>query len=208
MAPDQTGRLRVLHVKFTDKEGGKSFIRRIRRKKKTLAVHALWDITVEALKWAIERRPESPNDHLLLNQNGNPLWRLTKGGNRSQDIPNMWHRLLDRIKNKDIREFRRLPFNSLRDTSGDFVRRIAGGEGVASLHLAHKHQTSDENLGRYTNPLTRRHAKTLLKLEKRIASIFTGVETPFPVEMKKMQSEGQVPNISVGQIRQIRKLYA
>jgi hypothetical protein len=203
---DQAGRLCVHHIKFSDKDGGITFIRRIRRKKKTLSVHALWGITVQGLKWAIARRPESQYENLLLNQKGNPLWRLTKGSNRSQDIPNIWSRLLDRVQ-KDVPEFRRLPFNSLRDTSGNFVRRIAGGE-TASLHLAHKHQTSDENLRRYTNPMTRRHTKALLKLETKLARIFADVAVPYPVEMKTVQSEGQVPNISVGKIRQIRKMYA
>lgn len=202
---DQAGRLRVHHVKFADTDGGITFIRRIRRKKRTLSVHALWAVTVKALKWAIERRPVCDLDHVLLNQEGHPLWRLTKGSNRSQDIPNMWNRLLDRVE-KDKEGFRRLPFNSLRDTSGDFVRRIAGGE-VASLHLAHKHQTRDENLRRYTNPLTRRHTKALLKLEAKLESIFSDVRDPFPVDMKRVQSEGQVPNISRGKIRRIQKLY-
>jgi len=200
---DQAGRLRVHHVKF--REGKTSYIRRIRRKKKTLSRHTLWAVTIEGLEWAIERRPESEHDHVLLNQNGNPLWRLTKGSNRAQDIPNLWNRLLNRVQ-KDHPDFRRLPFNSLRDTSGDFVRRIAGGE-IASLHLAHKHQTDDENLGRYTNPLRRRHTKALLKLEKKLASVFADVDDPFPAEMKKVQSEGQVPNISPGKIRRIRQLF-
>lgn len=203
---DQAGRLRVHHVKFTERDDGISFIRRIRRKKKTLSVHALWAVTAQGLRWAIARRPESQHDHVLLNQMGNPLWRLTKGSNRSQDIPNTWNRLLDRVQ-KDFPEFRRLPFNSLRDTSGDLVRQIAGGE-TASLHLAHKHQTDDENLRRYTNPMTRRHTKALFKLEEKLATIFSGVADPFPAEMKIVQSEGQVPNISVGTIRRIRKLYA
>jgi hypothetical protein len=202
---DQIGRLRIQHIKFAE-EGKISFIRRIRRKKKTLSLHALWAITAEGLKWAIARRPEAENDHVLLNQAGNPLWRLTKGGNRSQDIPNAWSRLLKRIQ-KDIPDFRRLPFNSLRDTSGDFIRRIAGGE-IASLHLAHKHQTGDENLGRYTNPLRRRHTKAILKLEEKMETVFDGVAEPFPASMDVVQSEGQVPNISLGTIRRIKSLYA
>ena len=203
---DQAGRLRIHHVKFRDTEDQISFIHRIRRKKKTLSVHALWGNTVEGLKWAIARRPESEHDHVLLNQNGNPYWRLTKGSNRAQDIPNIWSRLLNRIQ-KDDAEFRRLPFNSLRDTSGDFVRQLAGGE-TASLHLAHKHQTDDENLGRYTNPPRGRHDEALLLLEEKLASIFADVADPFPAEMKKIQSEGQVPNISLGKIRRIRKLFS
>lgn len=154
----------------------------------------------------MERRPSSDHDHVLLNQNGNPYWRLTKGSNRAQDIPNIWTRLLDRVR-KDHPEFRRLPFNSLRDTSGDFIRRIAGGE-IASLHLAHKHQTDDENLGRYTNPLRRRHTKAIKRLEEKLATAFADVADPFPVEMTKVQSEGQVPNISPGKIRRIRQLHA
>ncbi len=167
---DQAGRLRVSHVRISDI--GSSYIRRVRRKKKTRSIHILWEQTLNGVRWALKRR-ESQNhetDFLLLNDAGHPYWTKTKGGNRSQAIPNLWNRLLDRIQ-KDHPRFRRLPFNSLRDTSANMVRRI-GGEEIASLHLAHKHQSVDENLGRYTNPLRKRHFRVLRKLEKKLQQVF------------------------------------
>jgi len=65
-----------------------------------------------------------------------------------------------------------LPFNSLRDTSANMVRQLAGEE-VASLHLAHKHQSKDENLRRYTNPVRKPHFKALRRVERRLSAVFT-----------------------------------
>jgi hypothetical protein len=203
---DQAGRLRVGHLHFSPEPERQSFIRRIRRKKKTRSIHVLWKVTKQAIQWAMERRPTDTNsENLLLNKNGNPYWRQTKGGNRSQDIPNLWNRLLDRIQ-KDHPDFRRLPFNSLRDTSANFVRRISGEE-VASLHLAHKHQSKDENLGRYTNPTRRRHVKALLKLEQKFSKVFDAVVDPFPADQPKVQKQGG-SNLTLRQIRQIKNLGA
>lgn len=158
---DQIGRLRLSHLHL--KDDGHSYIRRIRRKKKTRSIHLLWRVTKDALNWALEQRNGDPSPILLLNERGKPYWYKTKGGNRSQQIPNAWYRLLDRIK-KDKAKFPRYGFNTLRDTSAQFVRDLAGEE-TASLHLAHKHQSRDENLGRYTNPARKRHFKALRKLE-------------------------------------------
>jgi hypothetical protein len=200
---DQSGRLMVSHLKFSVRPG-RSRIARVRRKKKTLAIHRMWQATEQALRWALERRPkDAPSDHLLLTAEGTPYWRKTKGGNRAQDIPNLWTAVLDRVT-KDFPNFRRLPFNSLRDTSSDRIRRIAGGE-IASVHLAHKHQTDDYLLGAYTNPLRKRHAKALAKLEAKYARIFLSVENPFPTEQPKITKDGG-PNISVGQSRRIQQL--
>ena len=140
-----------------------------------------------------------------MNQNGKPYWRQTKGGHRAQDIPKLWNRLLDRIQ-KDHPQFRRLSFNSLRDTSADFVRRLAGEE-IASLHLAHKHQSPDENLGRYTNPVRRKHVKALLRLEQKLASVFEAIPDLFPTEQEKVQLDGGA-NLSVRQIRKIDSLFS
>jgi len=41
------------------------------------------------------------------------------------------------------------------------------------LHLAHKHQSKDENLGRYTNPVRKRHFKALRRLERKLSAVFT-----------------------------------
>ena len=164
---DQTGRLRVNHLHL--KEDGHSYIRRIRRKKKTRSIHLLWRPTVDALKWALQQRKNNPSPILLLNESGGPYWYKTAKGDRSQQIPNAWYRLLARIK-KDHAKFPGYGFNSLRDTSAQMVRDLAGEE-TASLHLAHKHQSRDENLGRYTNPARKRHFRALRKLESKLQEV-------------------------------------
>src|SRR5262249_39545360 len=120
---DQAGRLRISHLHLANEEGKASYIRRIRRKKKILAITRLWSQTVQALQWALERRKgqKHEQDFLLLTENGLPYWRQTKGGNHSQLIPNLWQKLLDRVV-KDRPDFPRLPFNSLRDTSCNMIR--------------------------------------------------------------------------------------
>ena len=196
---DQAGRLRVRHLRFADEEGKRSFIKRTRRKKKTLSQHLLWRQTEQALRWAMDRRKKQnhPDDFLLLTDNLHPYWDKTKAGNRKQAIPNMWNRLLDRVS-KD-HKIRRLPFNSLRDTSATFIRNIAGGE-TASLHLAHKHQSKDENLRRYTNPLCRRHNKALRRLERMLQPVFDAAgPEPFATRQKYY--------IGLAKVKKIRELY-
>ena len=169
---DQAGRLRVGHLRMAESNEKRSYIKRIRRKKKTLSVHQLWHQTAGAMRWAAERREgqSSESEFLLLTDSGRPFWRQTTGGNRSQLIPNLWNRLLDRIR-KDHAEFPRLPFNSLRDTSANLVRQRAGEE-IALLHLAHKHQSRDENLRRYTHPTRKRHFRVLRWLERKLQEVF------------------------------------
>jgi hypothetical protein len=196
---DQAGRLRVSHLRLT--EGGPGFIRRIRRKKKTRSIHLLWRQTADALRWALARRRRQghESEFVLLTDTGRPYWSKTKGGNRSQLIPNLWGRLLGRVR-KDYPDFPRLPFNSLRDTSADLIRRI-GGEEIASLHLAHKHQSRDENLNRYTNPVRRRHFSALRKLERRLESVFAAAGAdPW--------SERRRTTIGLAKVRALQGLHA
>ncbi len=165
---DQLGRLRVSHLHLD--ENGKSYIRRIRRKKKTRSIHLLWQPTVDAIRSILKRRNPDALPILLLNDAGKPYWYKTKGGNRSQQIPNAWYRLLSRVRKHG--DFPHYGFNTLRDTSAQWVRDIAGEE-TASLHLAHKHQSRDENLRRYTNPARKRHFKALRHLERKLQDVFS-----------------------------------
>lgn len=167
---DQAGRLRIRHLHL---DGKLPHIRRIRNKKKTISIHLLWGQTADGLRWALERRrgQKVEDDILLLTEKGQPYWRKTKGGNRANAIPRLWADLLKRVRVDDP-SFPMLPFNSLRDTSADMVRQLAGEE-VASLHLAHKHQSKDENLGRYTNPVRKKHFKALRRLERKLSVVFT-----------------------------------
>jgi hypothetical protein len=166
---DQAGRLRIGHLHL---DGEVSHIRRIRRKKKTRSIHILWSQTADGLRWVLERRQRQKveGDILLLTEKAQPYWRKTKGGNRSNSIPRLWADLLKRVR-VDHPDFPLLPFNSLRDTSANMVRRLAGEE-IASLHLAHKHQSKDENLGRYTNPVRKKHFKALRVLERKLKAVF------------------------------------
>ena len=167
---DQAGRLRISHLYLSETKT--SYIRRVRRKKKTRSMHLLWKQTVEGLRWSLKRREgqKSESEFIILTDGGRPYWSKTKGGNRTQAIPRLWDRLLNRIQ-RDHPEFPRLPFNSLRDKSANMVRRL-GGEETASLHLAHKHQSKDENLNRYTNPVRKKHFNVLRKLEQKLQPIF------------------------------------
>ena len=172
---DQIGRLKIGEI---IEHNGVYYIRRIRKKRKVKGIHRLFVATVEGLKWAIRGRENDKDAHVLLNGNGNPLWRKTKGSNRCKDIPNAWYRLLDRLKVDEESdpdpEKRRLPrhgFNTLRDTSATMIEEIAGPE-IASIHLTHKHQTKDTNLRRYSNPRRKKLFKAQRILEKRLADVF------------------------------------
>lgn len=209
---DQAGRLRIGHLHLATKEDRHSFIKRVRRKKKTASIHILWKQTVEALQWALQRRESQTHEteFLLLTDNGRPYWSKTASGNRSQLIPNLWCRLLDRVQ-KDHTDFPRLPFNSLRDTSANMIRQMAGEE-TASLHLAHKHQSKDEHLRRYTHPVRKRHFKALLKLEMKLRLIFESAgPNPFADRQKNYIGRMKIKQIldlktngkSVGEIAKI-----
>jgi hypothetical protein len=125
---------------------------------------------LDGIKWAIGDRWQEKEAHVLINSKGNPLWRKTAGGNRSKDIPNAWYRLLDRVQ-QERPHFPRLGFNSLRDTSANMIRQIAGQE-VASIHLTHRHQSSDRNLRNYTNVPWKKVFQAQRVLEKRLAEMF------------------------------------
>lgn len=197
---DQAGRLRVSHLRVSESGEKRSYIRRIRRKKKTLSIHQLWHQTADALRWATERREgqASDNEFLLLTDSGRPFWRKTTGGHRSQLIPNLWNRLLDRVR-KDHPQFPRHPFNSLRDTSANMVRQRAGEE-IALLHLAHKHQSRDPNLRRYTHPTRKRHFRVLRWVERKLQEVFAAAgPDPWAARSKTY--------IGLAKIKEIRRLH-
>ena len=166
---DQAGRLKRQHLKPSEVEP--TYLRRIRRKKKTTSIHRLWSETAKGIQWVL---PRAGDEILLVTESGIPFWSQTKGGNRRQTIPNLWNRLLGRIRH-DHKGFRKLPFNSLRDTSGNEIRKIAGEE-TASLHLAHKHQSGDPNLRRYTNPVWKRLFRAHRRMERKFSTVWEGVD--------------------------------
>jgi integrase len=165
---DQIGRLRIGEI--VEKKGV-HFIMRVRRKQKVRGIHRLFAATVEGLRWAMKGREDQKSAYVLVNGKGRPLWRKTSGGNRSKDIPNAWNRLLDRVC-EDQPDFPRYGFNTLRDTSANMVRRLAGPE-IASVHLTHRHQSSDRNLRQYTNVPRKKLFKAHQRLERKLATVFT-----------------------------------
>ena len=184
---DQIGRLRIGEVQ---ERKGVYYIKRVRKKKKVKGIHRLFAVTVQGIQWATQGREDQGKAHVLLNGNGNPLWRKTKGGNRSKDIPNAWYRLLDRVQ-KDHPGFPRHGFNTLRDTSADMVRRIAGGE-VASMHLTHRHQSRDRNLRRYTNPPRSNLFKAQRILERKLSKAFVMDDSLWENRDHQYVTQGQI----------------
>lgn len=190
---DQIGRLKIGEVV---ERKGIYYIKRVRRKKKVKGFHRLFATTLEGIKWATKGREDQLTSYVLVNGKGQPLWRKTKGENRSQDIPNAWTRLLNRVC-KDHPDFPRHGFNTLRDTSSNLVRRIAGHE-MASLHLTHKHQSTDANLRRYTNAPRAKLFKAHRELERRLASVFQ-VENAW-----KERTHQYVTTLQIQQMKQLR----
>ena len=192
---DQIGTLRESRVHF--REGKRAYIRRIRTKRGTWSVHLLFEETEKMLRWASDHRQSTQTEspYLLVNGDGRPYWYLTKKKNRSSQIPAAWRRLLKRVK-KDFEEFRQLPFNSLRDTSSDMMEKM-GGSDFASLHLAHKHLSGDKSLRNYVNPNRKKHFKLIRRMERKLATIWEGVE---PLEIKPKNY------IGFAKIEEIKKL--
>ncbi len=175
MGADQIGRLTIdrCHLK---EDGKVSYIKSRRYKKDVMGLWRLFGSTKALIQWAIDSRPKTAaaKSHklLLVNSKGKGLYDRTDSGERSRQIANMWYRLLDRAAKK-APQFakggrKRLGFNSLRDTSAQMVRNMAGGE-LASIHLAHKHGTSDELLVNYTNPIFQQLKKVHRKMERKLA---------------------------------------
>lgn len=174
MGADQIGRLTIDRVVLRDDKPGHIKARRFKRD--VIGRWRLWRATERLIRWAIATRPTCSHNLLVVNRRGNPLYGKSKNGDRSRQIASAWHRLLDRIQKKQPK-FRRLGFNSLRDTSADFVRQIAKGE-LASIHLAHKHHTGDELLHCYTNPNFKRLAKVHRRIEEKLADVWAAVPDP------------------------------
>lgn len=187
---DQSGRLKISEVLLDQKP---PLISRIRRKKKVLGKHYLWEPTRLLLQWAAQQREklvnEESGDFLILKQTGKPFWRKTVGGNRARDIPNYWDRLIERIQ-EDNPAFPKVAFNSLRDTSVNRIRQIAGEE-IASIHATHKHSSPDENLRRYSNAPWEKVFLAQQELGSQLATVFAVVPDPTVVPMQAYVSLGK-----------------
>ena len=151
--------------------GQDSFIRRIRRKNKVYGEFLLWPETVESLRWLIERRQRLGNatkeSLLFVAENGEPMYKLTEGGNSGQQFPNLWYRIIASVPG-----VRKLSFGKLRKTAGDLIRNEAGGE-VSGVFLCHgKPVKTDELADVYTNRPWAKVFRAQQQVSERLQPIF------------------------------------
>jgi hypothetical protein len=191
------GQAEIATLQLTEIREG--HIKRLRYKSRVYGEWKLWPQTVQAIEWAMKRRPATNSPYLVLTRKGCPLAELTKGNNRNTKIANAWTTLLRRIR-KDDAGFRKLSFNKLRKTAGDLVRELADDE-TASMFLCHGQTVADDLLERYTNRKFGRvhHANDLMAAY--LAPMFAKSADPFPAVTRK-------PAISVGTTKRMRQLRA
>lgn len=160
-----------------------SFVKRIRRKNNVYGEYILFPQTVEAMQWALERRKKHPDFHdnavLLLNDNGMPYDRPTKGDHRNQQIPNGFINLVKRIREQHS-EFPRLSFGKLRKTASDLIRRFADGE-INAVFLCHGQPVATDNLADvYSNRPFGRVFEAIRKVQEYLQPVFDAAgPTPF-----------------------------
>ena len=139
--------------------------------------------TVQGIQWAIDLRQTRPNFRpdaaLFVNENGNPYDTPTASGNRNQQIPNSFGRLLRRIR-RNGHEIRGLSFGKLRKTAGDLIRRHSNGE-ISAVFLCHgKAVKSDALADCYTNRPFGRVFEAIRTVEDYLAPVFAAAgDNPF-----------------------------
>ncbi len=209
------------HADFVnfDFDGTESFIRRFRTKTEVFGEWCLWPLTVEGLKWALERRkrqtkivkgqgagtptPYSTDALLYLNDSGHSFTKRTEKGNSNNQITNAWNRLLKRVR-EDHPEFRKLPHEALRDTAANFIRGQFSGE-IAEVFLSHGAPIGSKSLVEcYTNKPFGRLFEALRWLEQKLQPVWDATpEKPFP-EKRKLGGGG----LSLKRRQMIKRLAA
>lgn len=121
--------------------------------------------------------PDSP---LFLNGRGERFDKPTRKGNRNQQIPNQFGRLLSRIR-ADDHEVTSLSFGKLRKTAADLMRRFSDGE-VSGVFLCHGQPVRTDNLADvYTNRPFGKVFATLRLVEEHLKAVFEAAgKEPFP----------------------------
>ena len=135
--------------------------------------------TVQGIEWALEERRRhgklDANARLLLNGNGEPFDKPTKGGNPNRQIPNRFIRLRQRIADES-NAIKKLPFKMLRKTGGDLVKRFSDGE-IAGVFLCHGQPVATDNLSdAYTQRPFGKVFTALRKVEEYLAPMFEAVD--------------------------------
>ncbi len=172
------------------------FIKRLRPKSKVYGEWKLWEITKQAIAWAIKRRGKANSPQLLVTEKGHSYLEPTRSNNRGAKIPNSWNALLTRIQVD--KPFKRLSFGKLRKTAGNLIRKFSDGE-IAGIFLCHGHAVkTDELADVYTNRPFQKVFEAQDRIWEYLKEIFTG---DFPEQIKVVGAK-----ISLGKIRQIRSL--
>ena len=169
-----------------------------------MASELLWPEAAQAIEWAIERRRKQPgfaDDALLcLTDRGLPFAGQTEGGNNSSRIGKHWSGSLLRRVLRDYPNFRRLPPKSLRKTSGNMIREIAGGEIMAVFHCRGQAVKGDHLADVYSNRPFGKVFRAIEQLRENLQPMFESVQgDPFPRVVKKGG-----PNIILATIERIR----
>jgi hypothetical protein len=157
-----------------------SFIFRVRHKSRVYGEWLLWPETVDALRYMIDRRQQignaSPDSLLFVTRDGSPMYRQTEGGNNGQQIPNMWSYVLKNVRAAHP-EVRKLSFNKLRKTGGNFIKHAQGSDGeVAGVFLCHGHPVAtDEFSDSYTNRPWKKVFEAIEKMREQLAPMFASV---------------------------------
>lgn len=167
-----------------------SFVKRIRRKNGVYGEHILFPQTVAAMQWALERRRKHPDFRpeavLLLNDKGEAYDRPTKGNHRNQQMPNCFADLVRRIK-RDHPDFPSLSFGKLRKTSGDLIRRFAGGE-IHAVFMCHGQPVTTDNLTDvYSNRPLGKVFKAIRDVQEYLQPVFVAAgAAPFKSRLSQM----------------------
>jgi hypothetical protein len=146
---------------------------------------------------------------LLVTDTGTLFYRLTGGGkNQSQIFGNKWGGLIERIR-KSEPDFPFFPFSSLRDTAGDLVRQVAGGEVSATFLMHGQPVKQDDLLDLYTRRPFGKVFEALRLLQNELKPMFDAVtaivsEQPMqqytPLKKRERIVEMKTQNKSVTQI--------
>jgi hypothetical protein len=107
----------------------------------------------------------------LLNENGEAFDKPTRSGNRNQQIPNYFARLIERIRD-DENEIRGLSFGKLRKTAGDLIRKFSDGEVMAVFHCRGKAVQSDDLADVYSNRPFGKVFRAIREVESYLAPVF------------------------------------
>ena len=140
-----------------------SFLRTLRPKTKVFGEWLLWPEVVEMVRWGIARREKirgfGSDALLIVSEHGKPWYDEAASKSPQAKYANVWNDLIRRVrKNNEHKDFRYLPFGTLRDTLPDVIRHRYSDE-LASLCVAHGSTfKGDKLLDCYTNkPFGRLH---------------------------------------------------